>query len=79
MRERLTSASVVEGVVSLAVALLMTVAGFAALHDVRIELVTALPMTSSRANVGIRSAAGVIAGQPELALIALPHVEECTA
>ena len=59
----------------------MTVAGFAALHDARSEFISALPMTAStaNANVGTRSAAGVIDGQAELALIALPHVDECTA
>ena len=78
MRETLTSGSIVEGVVSLVVALLMTVAGFAALHDVRIELVSALPMTSSMLNVRMPSAAGVLDGQPEVAFIALPHVDEST-
>ena len=56
----------------------MTVAGFAALHDVRIELVSALPMTSSMLNVRMPSAAGVLDGQPEVAFIALPHVDEST-
>jgi hypothetical protein len=80
MRETLTAGSVVEGVVSLAVAVLMTVAGFAALHDVRIDgFVNAVPMTSSTPNVRLRAAAGVFQGQREVALIALPHVDECAA